>query len=345
MGEEKKEVVERMQRIINDPNNVVNDMLKGFVKCHTDLVVTTENPRVLKYKEAPLAGKVGIVTGGGSGHKPAFIGYIGRNMVDAVAVGEIFSSPPARAFYDAFKAADAGEGVTCLFGNYAGDIMNVKMAIELAEEDGITVKTVIANDDVPSAPKTEREKRRGVAGEVLMWKIGGAKAALGGKLDEVIAAAQKAIDNTRSIGIGLTPCTIPAVGKPNFSIEPGKMEVGIGHHGEPGIEVTALKTADEMAVMMLDVILPDLPFTQGDEVVVLISGLGATPVMELYILYNKVAELLEDKQISVYRPYVGDYFTSLEMMGVTLTIMKLDDELKGLIDLDCDSMGFTQFKT
>ncbi|MBD3306623.1 dihydroxyacetone kinase, partial [candidate division KSB3 bacterium] len=232
----------------------------------------------------------------------------------------------------------------CLFGNYAGDIMNVKMAIELAEEDGISVKTVIANDDVPSAPKSEREKRRGVAGEVLMWKVGGAKAALGGDLDAVIAAAQKAIDNTRSIGIGLTPCTIPAVGKPNFSIEPGKMEVGIGHHGEPGIEVTDLKTADEMAQMMLDVILPDLPFNTGDEVVVLISGLGATPVMELYILYNKVAELLEDKQISVYRPYVGDYFTSLEMMGVTLTVMKLDDELKTLIDLDADSMGFTQFK-
>jgi len=333
-----------MQRMINDPNNVVDDMLKGFVKCHTDLVVPTDNPRVLKYKDAPIKGKVGIVTGGGSGHKPAFIGYIGRNMVDAVAAGEIFSSPTARTFYNAFKAADAGQGIACLFGNYAGDIMNVKMAIELAEEDEITVKTVIANDDVPSAPKTEREKRRGVAGEVLMWKIGGAKAALGGSLDEVIAAAQKAIDNTRSIGIGLTPCTIPAVGKPNFSIEPGKMEVGIGHHGEPGIEVTDLKTADEMAVMMLDVILPDLPFEQGDEVVALISGLGATPVMELYILYNKVAEILAGKQISVYRPYVGDYFTSLEMMGVTLTIMKLDDELKELIDLDADSMGFTQFK-
>lgn len=333
-----------MQRIINNPENVVDDMLKGFVQCHADLLVRTENPRVLKYKDAPVSGKVGIVTGGGSGHKPAFIGYIGKNMVDAVAVGEIFSSPTAKAFYDAFKAADSGQGVACLFGNYAGDIMNVKMAIELAEEDGITVKTVIANDDVPSAPKSEREKRRGVAGEVLMWKIGGAKAALGGSLDEVIAAAQKAIDNTRSIGIGLTPCTIPAVGKPNFSIEPGKMEVGIGHHGEPGIEVTDLKTADEMAQMMLDVILPDLPFAAGDEVVALISGLGATPVMELYILFNKVAELLTEKKISVYRPYVGDYFTSLEMMGVTLTIMKLDQELKELIDLDADSMGFTQFK-
>ena len=333
-----------MQRIINDPDNVVNDMLKGFVKCHADLVVPTANARVLKFKDAPIEGKVGVVTGGGSGHKPAFIGYIGRNMVDAVAVGEIFSSPTANTFYEAFKAANSGNGVACLFGNYAGDIMNVKMAIELAEEDGITIKTVIANDDVPSAPKAERGKRRGVAGEVIMWKIGGAKAALGGTLDEVIAAAQKAIDNTRSIGIGLTPCTIPAVGKANFAIAPGKMELGIGHHGEPGIKVTDLVTADEMAAMMLDVILPDLPFGAGDDVVVLVSGLGATPVMELYIVYNKVAELLAAQNISVYRSYVGNLFTSLEMMGVTLTIMKVDAELKTLIDLDADSMGLKQFE-
>jgi dihydroxyacetone kinase-like protein len=333
-----------MQRMFNDPNQVVEDMLKGFVKCHRDLVAATENPRVLKYKDAPAKGKVGIVTGGGSGHKPAFIGYIGRNMVDAVAVGEIFSSPTANAFYDAFKEADAGKGIACLYGNYAGDNMNVKMARELAEEDGIVVKTVVANDDVPSAPKTEREKRRGVAGEVLMWKIGGAKAALGGSLDEVIAAAQKAIDHTRSIGIGFTPCTIPAVGKPNFTIEPGKMELGIGHHGEPGIQVTDLKSADEMAEMCLDVVLPDLPFEKGDDVVVLVSGLGATPVMELYIFFNRVAELLAEKGITIYRPYVGNYFTSLEMMGVTLTVMKLDAELKELIDLDADSMGFQQFK-
>lgn len=333
-----------MQRIINDPNLVVEEMLQGFVKCHKDIVAPTNNPRVLKYKNAPVAGKVGIVTGGGSGHKPAFIGYIGRNMVDAVAVGEIFSSPSAKAFYDAIKEADSGRGVACLYGNYAGDNMNVKMAKEMAEDDDIVVKTVVANDDVPSAPQTELEKRRGVAGEILMWKVGGAKAALGGDLDEVIAAAQKAINNTRSIGIGLTSCTIPAVGHPNFSIEAGKMEVGIGHHGEPGIEVTELKPADDMAARMTDVVLPDLPFAADDEVVVLVSGLGATPIMELYILYNKVAELLGEKQIKVYKSYVGNYFTSLEMMGATLTVMKLDDELKELIDLDADSMGFKQFK-
>lgn len=331
-----------MQRIINNPNDVVNDMINGFVKAHKDILEKTENNRVLKYKKAPLKNKVGIVTGGGSGHKPAFIGYIGENMVDAVAIGEIFSSPTAKAFYDAFKAADSGKGVACLYGNYAGDNMNVRMAIKMAEKDDIIVKTVVANDDVASAPKEEKNKRRGVAGEVLMWKIGGAKAALGGNLDEVISVAQKAIDNTKSVGIGLTPCTIPALGKPNFVIEEGKMELGIGHHGEPGIKVTDLKTADEIAEIMLDIILPDLPFVSNNEVVVLISGLGATPVMELYILYAKIAEILANKNIKIYKPYVGDYFTSLDMMGVTVTLMKVDDELKELVDLNANSMGLKQ---
>ena len=333
-----------MQRIFNNPDMVVEDMLKGFLKCHRDIVTPTDNPRTIKYNKAPIEGKVGVVTGGGSGHKPAFIGYVGRNMIDAVAVGEVFSSPTAKSFYDAFRAADAGKGIACLYGNYAGDNMNVKMAIELAADEGIEVKTVVANDDVASAPKAESDRRRGVAGEIIMWKVGGAKAARGASLDEVIAAAQKAIDNTRSVGIGLTPCTIPAVGKPNFKIEDGTMELGIGHHGEPGIVVTDLKRADEMAEIMLDIILPDYPFETGDEVTALVSGLGATPVMELYILFNKIEELLTNKGIKIYRAYVGNYFTSLEMMGVTLTLTKLDDELKELIDDEADTMGLKQFK-
>ncbi len=331
-----------MQRFVNDPSKVVDEMVKGFLKAHRNLIAPTDNPRVVKSVHSPK-GRVGIVTGGGSGHKPAFIGYVGRNMVDAVAVGEIFSSPTAKSFYDAMRAADGGKGVACLYGNYAGDIMNVKMALDLAEEDGLKVMTVVANDDVPSAPKDKRAKRRGVAGEILMWKAGAARAAKGGSLEEVVAAAQKAIDNTRSIGVGLSPCTIPEVGKPNFSIEPGKMEVGIGHHGEPGIEVTDLKPADEVAAMMVEAILPDLPFNKGDEVVALLSGLGATPVMELYILYNKVEELLAAKGVKVHRSYVGNYFTSLEMMGATLSLMKVDAELKELVDLDCECMGLTQF--
>lgn len=263
-------------------------------------------------------------------------------MCDAAAVGEICSSPTAAAFLDSFKAVDQGKGVACLYGNYSGDNMNVKMAVKMAKRAGITVKTVVANDDVASAPKDQREKRRGVAGEVLMWKVGGAKAAKGGNLDEVIEAAQKAIDHTRSVGIGLTPCTLPAVGHPNFEIKAGTMEVGIGHHGEPGIEVCELEDAHHMAKRMVDIVLPDYPFTEGDEVVVLVSGLGATPVMELYVLYNEIEPLLREKGIRIHKSYVGNYFTSLEMMGATLTIMKLDEELKELVDMPVNTMGMSQ---
>lgn len=330
-----------MQRILNDPDMIVDEMLQGFLKTHSDLVEATENPRVIKAKNIP-EGKVGVITGGGSGHKPAFIGYCGKNLCDAVAVGEICSSPTAAAFLDAAKAVDQGKGVACLYGNYSGDNMNVKMAVKMAKKQGLTVRTVVANDDVASAPKDQREKRRGVAGEILMWKAGAARAALGGDLDEVIAAAQKAIDQTRSIGIGLTPCTLPAVGHPNFEIKPGTMEVGIGHHGEPGIEVCELESAKKMAERMVQAVTEDYPFVAGDEVVVLVSGLGATPVMELYVLYNEIDQLLKEKGIQTYRAYVGNYFTSLDMMGATLTVMKLDEELKELMDLPVASMGLTQ---
>lgn len=332
-----------MQKIINDPSLVVDQMLEGFVKANSDLVSTTENERVLKYKNAPVKGKVGVVTGGGSGHKPAFVGYIGRNMVDAVAVGELFSSPPAQMFYDAIREADAGAGVAILYGNYAGDNMNVAMAIEQAEDDGIVVGKVVANDDVPSAPSSDRSRRRGVAGEILMWKVGGAKAAMGGSLEEVLAVAQKAIDNTRSMGVGLSPCILPEVGHPNFTIEPGTMEVGIGHHGEPGIEVAPLESAEQIARRMCDVILTDLPFKSGDEVVVLLSGLGSTPLMEQYILYGEVEKILESKGIKVHKSLVGNYFTSLEMAGATLSVMRLDDELKECFDYEADAVSFKQF--
>jgi dihydroxyacetone kinase-like protein len=331
-----------MKKFVNDPDRVVDEMVAGYAKAHPEVRILKE-ARVVARTDAPVEGKVGIVTGGGSGHKPAFIGYVGKGMCDAVAVGEIFTSPPANGFYHAFRAANGGKGVACLFGNYAGDVMNVDMAVEMAEGDGITVKQVIANDDVPSAPRGKENDRRGVAGEILMWKIGGARAEKGGDLDQVIAAAQKAIDNTRSMGVGLSPCIIPAVGKPNFQLGENEMEVGIGHHGEPGIEKMDIRPADEVARMMMDIILPDLPFAEGDEVCTLISGLGSTPLMELYILYRKVSDILKGKRISVYRSYVGNYFTSLEMAGVTLTLMKLDKELKELLDAPADAVHFKQF--
>ncbi|MGJ3352162.1 dihydroxyacetone kinase subunit DhaK [Providencia sp. Je.9.19] len=333
-----------MNRIINEPDHVVEDAIQGYLKAHPTYFAETENARVLKYPKAPIQGKVGIVTGGGSGHEPAFLGYVGENMLDAVAIGEIFSSPTAGSFLDAFKAADSGAGVACLYGNYAGDNMNVKIAIKKAEKAGMKIRTVVATDDVASAPANEKEKRRGVAGEILMWKVGAAAASKGYDLDGVISAAQKAINNCHSIGVGLTSCTIPAVGHPNFHIEDGMMELGIGHHGEPGIEIMPIQSAAQMAATMLKPILADMQVQLDDEVVVLVSGLGATPVMELYIYYAEVEKQLSEQGVRIARNYVGNYFTSLEMMGVTLTLMKLDKELKDLMDVPAYSLGLTQVK-
>jgi dihydroxyacetone kinase-like protein len=330
-----------MNRIINDPDDVVEDALVGLKAAHPDLLAGTAHPRVLRVAGAGPAGRVGIVTGGGSGHEPAFVGYVGPGLLDAVAIGEVFASPTARAFEAAFKAADGGRGVACLYGNYAGDNMNVKMAVRLAGRDGLTVKTVVANDDAASAPPAEGAKRRGVAGEILMWKVAAALAAEGADLDAVVAVAQKTIDATRSVGIGLSACTIPAAGKPNFTIAEGTMEVGIGHHGEPGIAVRPTETARAMAATMLDTVLPDLPFARGDMVAVLVSGLGATPVMELYILYGHVAEILAERGITVRHRFVGNYFTSLEMMGASVTLTRLDDELDRLLGAPARSIGLT----
>ena len=315
-------------------------MVKGFLKAHDDLIVKNEkNDRVVQYKNAPVEGKVGLVTGGGSGHEPAFLGYVGENMMDAVAVGEVFSSPSAQAFYDAFMAADSGKGVACLFGNYAGDNMNVKMAIRKAKKQGVTVKYVTATDDVASSPKETKEKRHGIAGGVFMWKVGGAKAAKGADLDEVIATAQKAVDNTRSICVGLSPCAIPAVGHPNFDIKEGDMEFGIGHHGEPGINVQKLKPAKDIANDMAKAVIEDLEPADGDEVAVLLSGLGATPIMELYVLYDEIEAYLKEQGLSIYKVLIGDYVTSLDMNGAALTVMKLDEELKELLDYDAKAPG------
>ncbi|WP_211243624.1 dihydroxyacetone kinase subunit DhaL [Paracoccus hibiscisoli] len=329
-----------MQRFVNDPDDIVDETVAGFVKAHGDLVRRDPaNPRVVVSRFAPQQGKVGIVTGGGSGHEPAFVGYTGRNLVDAVAIGELFSSPTAKSFADAIRAADGGAGVAVLYGNYAGDNMNVRMAAEMVADDGIAVATVVANDDVCSAPASERAKRRGVAGEIFMWKIGAARAAQGGTLAEVQAAAQQAIDACRSVGVGLGPCTLPAVGHPNFQIAPGTMEVGIGHHGEPGARVEALKTADQVADDMLSIVLEDHALPEGTEVAVLVSGLGATPVNELYVLYDRIETGLEGAGLRVHRAFVGNYFTSLEMVGATLTVMALTAETKALLDMECAAPG------
>lgn len=329
-----------MNRVINDPEQVTEECLIGVLAAHSDLLAATDHPRVLKSAAPVGEPRVAVVTGGGSGHEPAFLGYVGPGLCDAVAIGEVFASPTAKSFHASFRAADQGRGVACLYGNYAGDNMNVKMAIKLAAKDGIEVGTVVANDDCASAPPDQPEHRRGVAGEIIMWKVGGAKAAEGADLKQVISASSKAISNTRSIGIGLSACTIPANGKPNFTIEPGTMEVGIGHHGEHGIAVLPVAPAREMAGIMLDKILADLDFA-GENVSVLLSGLGATPLMELYLLYGHVDEMLRARNIIPTHRLVGNYFTSLEMMGVSLTLTRLDGELDGLLRAPARSIGLT----
>jgi dihydroxyacetone kinase-like protein len=316
-----------MQRFINNPDEVVEDTVKGFVKAHSDIVRLAENPRVVVAQAPPSPARSASSPAAVPVMSPAFIGYTGRNMLDAVAVGELFSSPTAKSFHDAMREANGGKGVVCLYGNYAGDNMNVKMAIKLAAKDGIEVATVVANDDVCSAPPEEREKRRGVAGEIFMWKVGGAKACEGASLEEVRATAQKAIDNCRSIGVGLGPAPLPAVGHPNFQIEPGTMEVGIGHHGEPA-SGRALKTADAVAKDMCKIVLDDHDLASGTEVAVLVSGLGATPLNELYILYDTIEQEVAARGLKIHKTYIGNYFTSLEMVGATLTVMALDDDLK-----------------
>ena len=331
-----------MKKFINDPNKVVDEMLEGFLAAHHDMVEKLPTSRVVVRRGAPFKDKVGLVTGGGSGHKPAFIGYVGDGLVDAVAVGDIFSSPSAGQIYDAIKAVDSGKGVLCMLGNYSGDVMNFDMAAEMAREDGIKVEQVIVNDDVGSAPKDKMENRRGVVGEVILWKIAGAKAKEGASLEELKKTAEKAIFNTRSMGVAHSPCTVPTAGEPTFSLGENEMEIGVGHHGEPGIKRMPMKSADETTLMLMEKILEDLPFTSGDEVVVNINGLGATPLLELYIIYRKVYQILKDTNIKVHRAYIGEYFTSLEMGGFSITLTKLDDELKRLIDAPARSPLFVQ---
>ena len=329
-----------MKKFINDPYKVVEESLEGFLEAHQDIVKKLPTSRVVVRKEAPIPGKVGLVTGGGSGHKPAFIGYVGEGLMDAVAVGEIFSSPSAQQVYEAIKAVDSGQGVLCLLGNFSGDIMNFDMAVEMARDEGIKVDQVIVNDDVASAPLEEMEKRRGVAGEVVTWKLVGAKAAQGASLEEVKKTAEKVIFNSRSMGVAHSPCTVPTSGEPTFTLGENEMEIGVGHHGEPGIRRMPIASADETARILTEKVLDDLPFSAGDEVCVMINGLGATPLQELYIAYRKVAQMLKEKNIKIYKSYIGEFFTSLEMGGYSVTLTRLDEELKSLVDVPAKSALF-----
>ncbi len=326
-----------MKKFINDPYDVVDEMLEGFLDVHQQYVRKLDTARVVVRKDGPIQGKVGIVSGGGSGHKPAFIGFVGQGILDAVAAGEIFTSPPPLACFEAAKAADGGKGVLFLLGNYAGDVMNFQLAADMTQAMGIEVAQAISTDDVGSGPKEEASKRRGVVGSFFCWKAAGAKAAAGGSLSECRAAAEKANANCRTLGVAMSPCTLPAKGTPTFTLAEDEMEYAVGHHGEPGTAKIKMMAADAVAEKMTLEILDDLPFQSGDEVAVLINGLGGTPHLELYICYRKVKQMLDEKKIKVGRSYVGEFFTGLEMAGFSVTLLKLDDELKELLAAPADT--------
>jgi len=331
-----------MKKIINNPETVVKEMLEGLLNAHSSYVRKLDNTDVIVRKNAPIAGKVGLVSGGGSGHEPAHAGYVGYGMLDAACPGAVFTSPTPDQIYEAIKAVNSDKGVLLIIKNYTGDVMNFEMAKEMAQMEGIEVDEVIVNDDVAVENSTWTQGRRGIAGTVFVHKIAGAKAEKGGDLKEVKKVAEKVIANVRSMGMAITPCVVPAAGKPSFTLAEDEMEIGIGIHGEPGTHREKLKTADEIVEHLMDKILLDLPYKQNDEVAVMVNGLGATPLMELYIINRKVSNILKEKGISVYKTYIGEYMTSLEMGGFSISLLKLDNELKELLDEKADTPAFKQ---
>ncbi len=327
-----------MKKIINDPNQVVTEMLSGLSKANPKVVYLGEGVEVIARKEK-TPGKVGVISGGGSGHEPAHAGYVGKGMLDAAVAGNVFASPSPDRIIEGIKAADSGAGVLMVIKNYSGDIMNFEMAADLAEMEDIKTASVVVRDDVAVPDSTYSTGRRGIAGTVFVHKIAGAAAEAGKSLEEVKAAAQKTIDNIRSMGMAMSPCILPGVGKPGFTLAEDEVEIGMGIHGEPGINREKLTPAKELAAKLLDKILADYDYA-GSEVAVMVNGLGGTPLMELYILYNEVEKLLSAKGIKVYKVFVGNYMTSLEMAGCSLTLLKLDDELKGYLDAPSEAPGF-----
>ena len=332
-----------MKKIINNPVNFADEVVEGIIAAYGDRLKLLDGDRRVILSNTPVRdGKVGIVTGGGSGHLPVFLGYVGKGMLDGCAVGNVFASPSAQKMADAIKACDRGSGVLCLYGNYGGDNMNFDMACETVElEDDIQTRTVRVKDDVASAPLESAARRRGVAGMVYAFKIAGAAAERGLSLDEVAGAAQKALDNIRTMGIALSPCIVPEVGKPTFSIGENEMEIGMGIHGEPGIEVRPMMTADEVTDVILDKLLADMPLDKGSTVSVMVNGLGATPKEELLIVYRRIHQTLVTKGVRMVMPHIGEFATSMEMAGLSVTIFKLDDELEALLRAPASTPFFT----
>jgi len=330
-----------MKKIINEPDAFVDEIIEGLLIAHPAWIKSaTADNRALVRKDAPKAGRVGIVTGGGSGHLPGFLGYVGEGLCSGVAVGNVFSSPSAEQILEATKAVNGGAGVLYVYGNYGGDVLNFDLAADLTEPDGIEIQTVVLTDDVASAPKERAADRRGVAGMLFAFKCAGAAAERGDSLDEVARICGKANANCRTMGVGLSPTILPAAGKPTFTLPEGEMEIGIGIHGEPGTHRGSLESADAIAERITREILDDLDAEKGSRVALLVNGLGATPLEELYLLYRRSARLIADRGLKVARSYVGEYVTSLEMAGASITVMLLDDELQALLEAPANSPFF-----
>jgi dihydroxyacetone kinase-like protein len=320
-----------MKKLINLPDNVVDEALAGMARAHADLI-RVESPNIVVRKDAPRQGKVGVISGGGSGHEPMHGGFVGRGMLDAACPGAVFTSPVPDQMLAATQAVDGGAGVLHIVKNYTGDIMNFELAAELARAEGIDVEAVVIADDVAVKDSLYTAGRRGVGGTVLAEKIVGAAAEEGADLATVKALCEKVQDNVRSMGMALTSCTVPAAGKPTFDIGDDEMEIGIGIHGEPGRERRKLAPADEITEALATPILDDLPFQSGDRVLAFVNGMGGTPLLELYVVYRKLAEILDGRGVTIARNLVGNYITSLEMAGCSITLLKLDDELTRLWD-------------
>ncbi|PWC07867.1 dihydroxyacetone kinase subunit DhaK [Mycetocola zhujimingii] len=321
-----------MKKLINDPKNVVTEAVAGFAAAHPDIVRASEDPLFVVRADAPVAGKVGLVSGGGSGHEPLHAGFVGFGMLDAAVPGPVFTSPTPDPIVAATHAVDGGAGVLHIVKNYTGDVLNFETAADLAAADGVEVRSVIVNDDVAVQDSLYTAGRRGVAGTVLIEKIAGAAAQRGDALDDVAAVAERVNANVRSMGVALTPCVVPHAGEPSFELAEDEIEIGIGIHGEPGRERITLEPADRIVDRLLGPIIDDGGFATGDRVLLLVNGMGGTPLVELYIVYRHAAEVLAGRGIEITRSLVGNYTTSLEMQGCSLTVLRLDDELTELWD-------------
>ena len=327
-----------MKKIMNNVDAVENEMVLGMIKAYPQYIKKLDCGNVV-VRARKKEGKVALISGGGSGHEPAHGGFVGEGMLDAAVAGPVFTSPTPDQIYEGIKAIATDKGVFMVVKNYTGDVMNFEMAAEMAEMDGIPVKYVVTNDDVAVQDSLYTVGRRGVAGTIFVHKIAGAKAEEGAELEAVQAVAQKVVDNVRTMGMAIKPCTVPAAGKPGFELSDDEMEVGIGIHGEPGTHREPLKSADEIVDMLLEKILADIDYADS-EVAVLINGAGGTPLMELFIVNNHVSDVLAANGIKVYKTFVGNYMTSIEMDGFSISLLRLDDEMKKLLDAKADTPVF-----